>query len=225
MRRALLPAAAFLALVATGCDDMGAEPSMLDEPRFLAVRATPGALTPGGPLTLEALAWEVDGVTWTGCATAFAPTDPPSCPTGALPIGEGNPLTLTAPEGVDPLWVRAEATAAADVLPIVRAVRSGAPTDNPVISAIEGADGPLPASLAPGATLALRARLDVTEPDAHIVSYYTSAGSFEPFRLYGEGVTTLTAPAAPGEATVIAVVRDPDGGTDWLSTTLTVGAP
>jgi len=226
MRHGLLAAAVSFVFLYSACDDMGAEPSMLDAPRFLAVRATPGALTPGESLTVEALGWQIDGVSWTGCATAFAPTDPPSCPAGPIALGEGNPLTFVAPADVDPLWVRADATSPTGVLPIIRAFASDAPADNPEVTAIEAADGPLPASIAPATEQSVRARLTLVDAETEpIVSYYTSTGSFEPFRLYGEGETTLTAGAAATEATIIAVVRDDAGGTGWLSTTLRVEAP
>lgn len=215
-----------LLLAVAACDDMGAEPSMLDAPRFLAIRATPGALAPGGELTLEALGWQVDAVTWAACATAWAPTDPPSCPTGELALGTGNPLTVAAPADLDPLWVRATAAAPEGVLPIVRALGSDARADNPEVLALDDGDGPLPAAVATGAEQTVRARLSApVGDDERVVSYYTSAGSFTPFRLYGEGPTTLTAPDAAAEATIIAVVRDAVGGTGWLTTTLRVGAP
>ncbi|PKN58962.1 MAG: hypothetical protein CVU56_03195 [Deltaproteobacteria bacterium HGW-Deltaproteobacteria-14] len=165
-------------------------------------------------------------MTWAACATAWAPTDPPSCPAGEIALGSGNPLTITAPADVDPLWVRATATAPDGVLPIVRALASDARADNPEVLALDSGDGPLPVAVAPGAEQTVRARLSAAVDDGErVVSYYTSAGSFTPFRLYDEGVTTLTAPDAPAEATIIAVVRDDAGGAGWLTATLRVEAP
>jgi len=230
-RTRLVPALLALATLAAACDDMATEPSMLDAPRLLALRATPPNLASGGEVVLEALTWDIADVRWEACATAWAPTSPLSCPTGALALGAGNPLTVALPEGATALWIKAEAVEAPEVLPAIVALSSDGPTENPTLAGLVDADGAPLGAVAPGAEVALHAVLGAPTavPDGadprRVVSYFTSAGAFDPFRAFDEGLTTFLAPDAPATAEVRVVVRDAAGGTGWYATTLAVEAP
>ena len=229
-RSPLLPLIALVAGLA-GCDDMATEPSMLDAPRFLAVRATPPALAPAADVTLEALTWEIDTVRWDACPTPWAPTSPLSCAAGAVPLGVGNPITFTPPDGLAQLWIKAEADGAPDVLPMIATLATDGPAANPTILGVAPAEGALPAAVAPGATLPLRALLGPATPvpdgadPRRVVSFYTSAGAFDPYRTFDDGETALLAPDAPTTAELRVVVRDAAGGTGWYATTIAVEAP
>lgn len=230
--------AALAVLISAGCDDMLTEASVLDAPRVLAVRATPAALAPGEPLELEALTWRVTDLTWAACAAPWTPTSPPSCPTGAIPLGDANPLAVTAPEDLDRLWVLvtgAPEDAGGDeltVLPAIRELSVASAAENPTLLGLETEAGePLPDAIPAASDLTLRARLagDPTDPP-RVVTFYTSAGTFSPFRTFETASTTLTsAEAADPDAVIVAVLRDPTGGIDWLTLPLAVlpsgGAP
>ncbi len=125
------------------------------------------------------------------------------------------------PQGVESLWLRADATGA---LTAVKRVAADGPEANPRLDAIltsEGAE--LPAAVGVGAVLGLRARLDDTvDPTQVVISWYTTAGKIEPLRTLGSASADFTAPDAPASARLIAVCRDTEGGTCWAQATLEV---
>ncbi|MFO0748436.1 MAG: hypothetical protein U1F43_22640 [Myxococcota bacterium] len=190
---------------------------VLAEPRLLALQTEPAALAPGEPMELAALTFDVSGeVAWSACPVAWAPTDPLTCPSGdALDLGRGNPLTVTAPTGVESLWLRAEA---GDALPAVKLVEATSAATNPTLSGLDA-----PATLAAGAALEVMPRFgEGSDAAAIVVSWYVTGGTLEPRRTVGLEPATLTAPSAPGPLTIIAVARTKAGGTAWTQSTLTV---
>jgi hypothetical protein len=220
--RKVLSLASLLGLGA--CDMLPAE--VLDSPRILAIRADPPALSAGQTLTLEALLFKVDGpLQWWACPVAWAPTDPLSCPSGEpVALGTGNPLNTTftdVPGGE--MWIRVEGAGA---LPATRLLKTGTTIVNPVVTSLATDTGaPLPATIAPEAVLAIAPVLGPeTPPDTAITSWYVTGGTLEPARTTGTAQATLTAPVElPDEPlTIIAVTRNTDGGTTWVTRNIEV---
>lgn len=209
-----LPMAATL----IGCEMQPAE--TLDYPRVLALRLEPAEPAPGEVHTASALTFEVGQLTWSLCEEAWTPTL--TCPTGAITLGEGNPVSFTFPD-LESAWLKAEAEGASPAVKLVE-VDSGA--NNPTTANLVGETGPLPPSLEPEAEVALRVDLgdlpDETKAEL-VVSWYVTAGTLEPAKTLGTETATLTAPAS-GSVRVVAVIREQAGGTTWAETTLTVGA-
>ena len=81
---------------------------------------------------------------------------------------------------------------------------------------------PPPASVSVGGELDLRALLAPRPDRRHVVSWYATAGSFGPFRVFEDAPATFVAPDAPATARIVAVVRDTDGGVAWDELTLEV---
>jgi len=207
-----------LASALIACEMQPAE--TLDYPRVLALRLEPAEPVPGENHTATALTFEAGALTWSLCEEAWTPAL--TCPTGAVSLGEGNPITFTFPD-LESAWLKAEADGAS---PAVKLVEVGSGAINPTRASLVGEDGPLPASIQPEAELALRVDLgDLTEEAQAelVVSWYVTAGTLEPARTLGNETATLTAPAS-GAVRVVAVVREQAGGTLWTEATLTVGA-
>lgn len=192
----------------------------LDYPRVLALRLEPAEPVPGEVHTASALTFEAGPLSWSLCESAWTPTL--SCPTGAVALGEGNPLTFTFPD-LESAWLKAEGEGAS---PAVKKVEVGSGAANPSTATIVGADGPLPGSLEPTSELSLGVELgdlsDEQKADL-VVSWYVTAGTLEPARTLGTEPATLTAPAS-GTVRIVAVIREQAGGTTWAEATLTVGA-
>lgn len=213
----------FSVTVLAACDMPPAE--VLDAPRVLALRSEPAELAPGEAHTLTALTFAVDAeLAWSFCQASWAPTEPPSCPTGALALGLGNPLVATLPEDG---WLLA-APVDASALPAVKRVEAGTGADNPVVRAVTATSrAPEPgapiASVAPGASLDVRAEVD-GDPDRLVVSWYVTGGTLEPARTLASEPATLVAPSAASSEplTIIAVVREKAGGTGWAEARLDV---
>ncbi len=55
-----------------------------------------------------------------------------------------------------------------------------------------------------------------------MVNWYTTGGLFEPFRSFGADPSELTAPDEPGAITLFVVLRNPDEGVAWYTTTVSV---
>ena len=232
-----------LALTALcACDMQPAE--TLDRPRVLALKTEPAVLAPGEVHVLTALTFEVPGeLEWSLCAVAWSPTEPLSCPTGAIPLGRGNPLSVTLPADLTSGWLEvapvADGSAPASLaLPAVKRLDAAAIATNPEPRGLVSATGPMPTNLANGDTIDLMVDLgDVPTPTAErlVVSWYTTAGALDPGRTLATETATLEAPgrspeglpSAPTDTRalrVIAVVRDAGGGTGWTEATLSIGA-
>ncbi len=205
-----------------GCDDGPAEPSLLDAPRVLAIRGEPAALVEGEDITIEAIGFELGAIEWDACPAPFVPGFPATCPIAPIPVGSGNPVTVQVPAGVSEVWVRATVEGA---LTTIRRFGSEGPATNPEIAALVDDDGaPLP-TLAPGAEQPVRADLVGEAGDERrVVTFYSTLGGFDPFRRFEEESSLLLIPedAEPGEVTLIAIVRDADGGVGALQTVVEV---
>lgn len=217
-----LPAIFALALpiasALVGCEMQPAE--TLDYPRVLALRLEPAEPIPGEAHTATALTFETGPLTWSLCEEAWTPTL--TCPTGAISLGEGNPVTFTFPD-LESAWLKAEAEGASPAVKLVE-VASGA--TNPDTAVLVGKDGPLPPGVEPEAELALRVDLGELSDEKKaelVVSWYVTAGTLEPARTLGTEEAILTTPAS-GSVRVVAVIREQAGGTTWAEATLTVGA-
>ncbi|MCC6623613.1 MAG: hypothetical protein IT385_20310 [Deltaproteobacteria bacterium] len=217
-----LPVSTLLALTPlfAACDMEPAE--VLDAPRVLAVRTEPAALSPGEPHVLEALAFTPPDrapaeLAWSACPVAWRPTDPPTCPDdGAITLGRGNPLTATLPSELDSLWLRVEPVDGA-ALPAMKRLEAGVEAENPSARGVATPAGELPGTITVGAPLELVITLGGdADPSALVVSWYVTAGELEPARTLASDPATLVADA-PGPLEVIAVVREPGGGTAWTS--------
>jgi len=200
---------------------------VLDSPRILAIQVEPPDLRPGTSHTLTALAYGIadDGLEWSACPVAWAPTDPVSCPVSdPLELGRGNHLTVTFPPEVRDLWLLVDAPEPS--LPATRRVEaSDLPTDNPAVEgiALAAAPGAALAPLAPGATVSLTvAYASGVDAERFVVSWYTTAGELTPARARGPEAVTLEAPEAPGPVRVFAVIRTLEGGVAWAEATLEV---
>ncbi len=208
---------------ALGCDMQPAE--TLDRPRVLALKTEPAVLSPGAEHTLTALLFDVpEAIAWRACAVAWTPTEPLTCSTGAIELGQGNPLTIVLPE-LDDMWLEATPVAGA-ALPAVKRLEVGVDATNPEVTGLVTPTGPLPAALTPGSPIELRVALGPADapPEELVVSWYTSAGTLDPGRTLASEGALLEAPDA-GPVRIIAVVRDTGGGTGWTEATLGPGAP
>jgi hypothetical protein len=199
------------------CDMGGAE--VLDAPRVLAVKVDPASFTPGGSHALEAFGFDVEGeFRWAFCPTAWAPTEPLSCPVGAVELGAGNPLTVDLP-AVPSGWLKVEAEGA---LPAVKKLEAEVTAENPRVRGLVGETGPLPEAVAPLEVVGLKVDFeDGQAVEGFVVSWYVTAGTLEPQRTLGSEVATLEMPEE-GEVEVIAVIRESGGGTAWARTALKV---
>jgi len=211
-----------VAIGAAACDMPSAE--ILDAPRVLGLKSEPANLVPGGEALLTALVFDAPAsLDWSLCEAAWAPTEPLSCPTGAIALGSGNPLSITWPESLTSAWLQA-VPGDGGALPAVKRVEVGTAADNPTVVAIATLAGPLPTTLAAGATT----DVVVTFPEATasgqlVVSWYTTGGKLDPGRTLGNEAATLVAPMVAGPMRLIAVVREKAGGTSWTEATLTIG--
>jgi hypothetical protein len=222
LRRLLVPSLA-AALLTAACNMGPVEPSLLDGPRVLAVQSTPRSLVGGAPHAITALLWEVPGpLAWQTCPAPWIPGEAITCPTDPVPVGSENPLTLVAPPGVERLWLRLDADAAAGLPPTIRPLGDFGDAPNPTVVSLQTPEGPLPATLRAGATLQLRAVLTDPLGEGLVTNFFTTGGLFEPWRTRDDGLTTLEAPATPGPLTLIAVTRDAATGVGWLQVTLDV---
>lgn len=206
-----------------GCEMLPAE--VLSAPRILAIRATPPVWRAGARLELEALVWNVDAeVVWSACPTAWAPTDPISCPSGAaVSLGRGNPHAVELDVAGGELWLKAEAGTA---LPAVQLLKVDSQASNPVLEGIFAEGGaPLPTSASPGVDVALAVVFaDSSVADNVVTSWYVSGGELLPARTVGTTPTIWTMPDAPSDAplTLIGVSRAVAGGVTWTVRTLEV---
>lgn len=209
----------------SACSDMGPDPSLLDGPRVLAIRASPRVIPDaGGLVTLEVLAYSATTASWQGCETPWQPADEGAtlvCRSGPLLLGTGNPLTVTLPASIDTLYVRVDA---GEALPAVLRLTAGEDDrPNPEVTAIRKADdGELPAALVAEEQLTLKAVATNPAGGDLVTTFYTTGGGVDPWRAVAPDGATLTAPTDPGAFDVIAVVRDTAGGVGWRRETLQV---
>ena len=110
-------------------------------------------------------------------------------------------------------------------LKAIAQLATGELVDNPEVSALSvaGEESALPDTLAAGATLTIEPTVsDPYGEGGRVVTYFASAGSFDPWRTNEAGPSTYTAPAEAEEVTLTVIVRDPGGGVGWTQHTLSV---
>lgn len=212
-------AAALLGVI--GCGDMGAEPSLLDEPRVLALQATPRAIPTSGTVVLDALVHAGAGLTWSACAAPWQPSVPLKCATGAIPLGVGAPITVAFPADLDTVYVQLAVDGGTPA--VLRLTRSDDVSANPAVTALRVEDdSPLPGTLGVSKTLLVEAVAENPDGSELVTTYFTTGGKVDPWHTLALGAATWTAPAEPGPVTLTAVVRDANGGVGWRSESVEV---
>ncbi len=226
--------AALLVLAAAACGDMGKDPSLIDGPRVLAMRAVPRSVPTSGDVALEALVVGSTGAPeWSACATDWLPADALVCPAGAATLGSGSPLvadaaTLQAAPNV--------AIALPDARPAVLRLATDSTSQpafpHPEVTALVTDTGPLPATVAPGATLVLVPETTNPATTERVATFLATDGGIEPYRTITTDTAatrltaaTWTAPDTAGPVTLYVVVRDTAGGVGWRSAAIDVVAP
>lgn len=235
---------AALCLTSTACGDGPVEPSLLEQPRVLAVRVEGGALKPGEDATVEALLFGVnpDSLAWRLCLGPWIPPNPDigyddlTCSFGETPLGGDNPLTVPVPNEIEQLggvWLAldgdGDTPAATPILTTIFSVGTAGPAvqANHFVASAQNAEGASigePTTVVAGTDLSINAVLDASHDPRAVVNWYTTGGLFEPFRTFGTDVSVLTAPETAGEITIYAVLRNPDNGVAWYMTTVQVTA-
>lgn len=189
--RAILVASA--ALFAAACDDSQAM-ALLDHPQILAVRAEPPAVAAGGEAHIDVLASDSTGAVFVvdqGMVSA-----PPEIPAGQ-PVAMPIEVSLT---------IEGETLLASKSLVV------GVQADNPAVAKLG-----VPDEVPPDSETALRV---AAAGGTGELSYarYTSLGTLEGYR---SREATLVAGDEAGDGLVLVVVRDAQGGVDWLSAPVT----
>lgn len=212
-----------VAVAAVGCADSGAQPSLLEGPRVLAIRADPVALPAEGPVVLEALAHATTEFTWRGCVLPWTAQTDPVCLGGELALGTGNPVTIDPPASLSALHVRLDARGPKGVAePAILRLQAGAKGVNPTVE-LETASGvALPDGVAKGGTVRLRPRVAGGALADGVNTFFATTGEFSPWHTLGSDASTWTVPGLPGPATVTVVVRDGAGGVGWRSAAIEV---
>ena len=217
--------AAYLGLAVAGaaCADGGAQPWLLQGPRVLAIRADPVALPTGEPVVLEALAHATTEFTWWGCSQPWIAQADPVCPSGALALGSGNPVTVDPPAGAPALYVRLDARGPSGrAEPAIVRLQAGATGRNPLVAIEQDSGAAVPATLAKAADIRLRPRVPGGSPTGAFTTFYATGGTFSPWRTVGSDASRWQAPELPGPVTVTVIVRDGQGGVGWQSATVAV---
>lgn len=166
-----------------------------------------------------------------GSGTAEAPQEvsfgipnipAPTCSTDAECFGLASCVDGTCPIR---LWVKVVDESPEGALDAIAQIATGESVDNPEVTALEAEDrqGGLPETLGVGKTLVVQPT--VTDPygeGGRVLTYFTSKGTFDPWRTNEDGPSTYTAPEEAGEVTLTVIVRDPGGGVGWAQHTLTI---
>ena len=153
---------------------------------------------------------------------SLPPLSAPACTTDAECYGLG-----TCVDGACPirLWIKLDDEDDGGALKAIAQLATGELLDNPEVSALSvaGDESALPDTLAAGATLTIQPTVsDPYGEGGRVVTYFASAGSFDPWRTNEAGPSTYTAPAEAEEVTLTVIVRDPGGGVGWAQHTLSV---
>jgi len=212
-----------------GCMD-GFEPSLVETPRILALRAAPIPGEPDGEaFSLEALTHQVEALNWTACVVPWAPTESGvECPALSfeLPTGDGPlsaSLTLSAypiPEEYETfltaLYVLAESPTA-DVPPAVLRVDLGSPPNNPPLMGLS-LDGQSPGDWASEDKETVEVTPiwgDDSNGEGTTTSFFTSRGAFSPWRVLDGGPSSLRLDTGDEPTTVYVITRYLGEGTSW----------
>ena len=146
----------------------------------------------------------------------------PSCETDADCYGFGTCVDGSCPIR---LWIKVDDEPDGGALNSIAQISTGDVVDNPEVIALhsDGEESPIPESVQVGEEVEVTPKLsDPLGEGGRVVTYFTSAGSFKPWRTNEGGPSTWTAPDEAGEVTWSVIVRDPGGGVGWLQHTITV---
>jgi hypothetical protein len=213
-----------------GCMD-GFEPSLLESPRVLALRASPVTDdATGQSYRLQALAHGVDDLEWTACLSPWIPTETGvECPSITLDLSRGDaPLSASLELSTYPIpdpyrellttvYVLAEPKDP-DVPPAVLTVDLISGPSNPPLDGIT-LDGANAANWSPGDD----GTVEVTPVwsgelggAGTTTSFYTTRGAFNPWRVLDGGPSVLTLEDGDGPTILYVVTRYLGEGTSWI---------
>lgn len=216
-------------LGAQACTE-GFEPSLLEEPKILALRAI--KVEGGGDAyTLEALTKGVDSLAYTVCGTPWLPTENGlECPHQTVPVPAGDtPLSgnlnldgIPIPEGLSVLYIRADAQDPS-VLPAILNLNL---TDGPRNPPLEGLllDGSSPADWKINAEKTVEVQPVWAEGEdgtETTTAFFTTAGAFSPWRTRDGAASTLTLEAFDEPLTIYVISRYLGEGTTWVELEVT----
>ncbi|MFT7620908.1 MAG: hypothetical protein ACI9WU_000068 [Myxococcota bacterium] len=176
----LIASVLLLAVVVSGCMDPPVEPSLLDGPRVLAVRAQID--DDQQRLSLDALTWNATTHTWRTCPTPWLPAPDPRCSSaeGESP-GEGASIETELPSSS--VWLRLDVSAAPG--------ETGVPAVIQIDPTVELAplqlDGITAEPTAGGFTLGPSGEA----PPSGVVTWFTTRGRVVPWRTLGGATATL----------------------------------
>jgi hypothetical protein len=218
--------------VLQGCND-GFEPSLLEKPSILALRATQDPDVESGRIYhLEALTHDVSSVEWTVCPAPWIPTvDGVICPvpdfTFSLPPG-GEAFTATLDlTGVPvadgtPLYIRADADDDS-VVPAIMSVVLGTTPRNPSLSGllIDGVSSDTWTRAEEGSVELSLEWTHADEAEGATTAFFTTGGKFKPWRTTDGGSSVLDFQGVEDSITVYAISRYLGEGTSWVTVEVT----
>jgi hypothetical protein len=206
----LLAGVLLLTSVLSGCMDPPVEPSLLDGPRVLAIRAQIDA--DQQRLSLDALTWNSTTHTWRVCPTPWLPAPDPRCSSQESESpGAGRSIEIDLP--TSSVWLRLDVSADSSETG-VPAVMQLDPTVDPASLQLIGitaqsTDGGFTLGPSGGA------------PESGVVTWFTTRGRVVPWRTLGDATATLEFGdedlAQPVQ--VFAVLRD-QGAVVWATVEL-----
>lgn len=219
-----------LTLLLLGCMD-GFEPSLIETPRILALRAEP---TDGEPddeaFTLEALTHQVEALTWTACVVPWVPTEiGVECPALSFELPSDNgPLSASLRLSSYPipdeyetfltaLYVLAESPTT-DVPPAVLRVDLGSPPNNPPLVGVS-LDGQSPTDWENNDEDTVEVAPiwgDDSSGEGTTTSFFTSRGAFSPWRVLDGGPSSLSLEDGEGSTILYVITRYLGEGTSWV---------
>ncbi len=216
---------------------MDFEPSLLEKPTILALRATQDSVGESDKkYILEAVSHEVSTLKWTMCPAPWIPAEEGViCPVplpeqfATLPADEDtmkatldiNALNALSPVPIEdgtPIYIRADADDAS-VVPAVMSVVVGATPRNPKIDGWL-LDGVEPAEWSKTTEGSVEVSLQwANEADAEgaTTAFFTTAGKFKPWRIVGNGSSKLDFQGVEGPIQIFAITRYLGEGTSWVT--------
>jgi hypothetical protein len=213
--------------VLQGCND-GFEPSLLERPSILALRATQDPAAESGRLYhLEALTHEVASIEWTVCPAPWIPTvDGVICPVPdfavSLPPGEEAftatlDLTGIPLDDGTPLYIRADADDESVVPAIMSIVLGGTPR-NPALNGLlmDGVSSDTWVRTDEGSVELSLEWGDADAAEGATTAFFTTGGKFKPWRTTDGGASVLDFQGVEDTITVYAISRYLGEGTSWF---------
>lgn len=220
----------FVALGMLQACDEEYEPSLIDDPQILALRATAEEGNElGGPYTLQALTYQVDDLKWQVCGAPWQPsTEGVQCPTPVWDLPEGNePLSATLDldivslppdikDAIEVLYVRADSTNK-DAVPAILRVYIKEAVNNPPMTSLT-LDGNAPDDWTINEDKKVEVKPVWEEGKDGIdttTTYFTSSGGFDPWRTLDGKESTLTLDSFDAPVSIYVISRLEDKGTTW----------